>query len=147
MRIEKGHVTGAELNGLTTPADIGLGRMLKKSGDFVGRALGERPALREPTRLQLVGITPVDASQRLRGGAHLVGPSGSSPSQGYVTSICMSDCMSTGRPAWIGLALLAGGHGRHGEQVVAASPVYGDSVVVTVGSPHRVDPENARVRA
>jgi sarcosine oxidase subunit alpha len=143
LRIEKGHVAGAELNGLTTPGDLGLGRMLKKSGDFVGRALGERPALREPTRLQLVGITPVDTTQRLRGGAHLVGVSGSGPSQGYVTSICMS----AEYPGWVGLALLSGGHGRHGEQVVAASPVYGESVVVTVGSPHRIDPENARVRA
>jgi sarcosine oxidase subunit alpha len=143
LRIEKGHVAGAELNGLTTPGDLGLGRMLKKSGDFVGRALGERPALREPTRLQLVGIAPVDASQRLRGGAHLVGLSGSGPSQGYLTSTCMS----AEHPGWIGLALLAGGHGRHGEQLVAASPVYGESVTVTVSSPHRVDPENARVRA
>ena len=94
-----------------------------------------------------MGIAPVDPSQRLRGGAHLVGLSGSGPSQGYLTSICMSDRIPAGRPGWIGLALLAGGHGRHGEQLVAASPVYGESVVVTVESPHRVDPENARVRA
>jgi sarcosine oxidase subunit alpha len=143
LRIEKGHVAGAELNGLTTPADLGLGRMLKKSGDFVGGALGGRPALAAPDRLQLVGIAPVDPGQRLRGGAHLVGPAGSGPSQGTLTSVCMA----AERPGWIALALLAGGHRRHGEQLVAASPVTGESVLVTVESPHRVDPENARVRA
>ena len=37
LRIEKGHVTGAELNGRTTPDDLGLGRMVKSDRDFIGR--------------------------------------------------------------------------------------------------------------
>lgn len=141
LRIEKGHVTGAEINGTTTPADLGLGRMLKKRGDFVGRVLGERPGLQDPNRLQLVGLRPLESSQRLRGGAHL--REGGGASQGFVTSACMA---AEGE-GWIALALLAGGHARHGETIDADSPVHGERVRVRVTSPHMIDPENERVRA
>src|SRR4029077_12667900 len=60
LRIEKGHVTTAELNGNTSAPDLGFQRLLKKQGDFVGRALAERPGLKDPERLQLVGVRPVD---------------------------------------------------------------------------------------
>ncbi|MGG5819967.1 sarcosine oxidase subunit alpha family protein [Falsiroseomonas sp. HW251] len=143
LRIEKGHVTGGEINGQTTPADLGLGKLLKKKGDFVGRALGERPGLRDPQRLQLVGIQPARAGDRLRGGAHLRASDGTGPSQGYVTAACMA----AEEEGWIGLALLAGGAARHGEVLTADSPVHDEAVRVVIGSPHRVDPENARVRA
>jgi heterotetrameric sarcosine oxidase alpha subunit len=143
LRIEKGHVTGGEINGTTTPGDLGLGKMLKKRGDFVGRVLGERPGLTDPGRLQLVGLRPVDRAARLRGGANLRDAAGQEPSQGFVTAACMA---AEGE-GWIGLALLSGGAGRHGERLLADSPVYGESVAVTVQSPHFVDPENQRVRA
>ncbi|MBL8836131.1 MAG: hypothetical protein JNL66_07790, partial [Alphaproteobacteria bacterium] len=91
----------------------------------------------------LVGVRPLDAAQRLRNGAQLVAAAGQGPGQGFVTSACMA---AEGE-GWIGLALLAGGHARHGETLVADSPVFGESVAVVVGSPHAVDPENARVRA
>jgi methylglutamate dehydrogenase subunit C len=143
LRIEKGHVTGGEVNGNTTPADLGLGRMLKKQGDFIGKVLGLRPGLHDPDRLQLVGVTPVEPGRRLRGGAHLVALAGSGGSQGVLTAACMA---AEGE-GWIGLALLAGGHRRHGERLVAAAPVDGEETEVVIGSPHRIDPENARVRA
>ncbi len=143
LRIEKGHVTGGEINGQTTPGDLGLGKMLKRRGDFVGRVLGQRPGLLAADRLQLVGIRPLDPAQRLRGGAHLRDVQGQGPSQGYVTAACMA---AEGE-GWIGLALLAGGHARHGETLLADSPVHGEAVPVVIGSPHRVDPENRRVRA
>jgi methylglutamate dehydrogenase subunit C len=143
MRVEKGHMTGAEINGTTSAHDLGLARMLKKNGDFIGRALGQREALLAPDRLQLVGILPLDPAARLRGGAHLVAATDAGPSQGYVTSCCMSSV----RPGWVGLALLAGGRARHGETLVAASPVFSENVAVKIVSPHHYDPENLRVRA
>jgi sarcosine oxidase subunit alpha len=142
LRIEKGHVTGAELNGTTTADDLGLGKMLKKTGDFVGRALAGRPGLTAPDRLQLVGLRALNPAERLRGGAHLLVREGGK-SEGYVTSACMA---AEGE-GWIALALLAGGRGRFGERLAAASPVFGEHVAVEVVNPHRVDPENARVRA
>ncbi len=45
MRIEKGHVAGNEIDGRTTARDLGLGRMMAKNKDFVGKVLAQRPAL------------------------------------------------------------------------------------------------------
>ena len=140
MRVEKGHVAGSELDGTTTAADLGLGRMLKKNGDFIGRVMSQRPGLLA-SRKQLVGIRPVDTGQRLRNGAHLIRGAGQ-PSEGYLTACCMA---SEGE-GWLGLALLVGGQARHGERMIAASPIYNHEVEVIVTSPHVLDPENARVR-
>ena len=43
MRIEKGHVSGPELNGQTTAADLGFGRMASTKKDYIGRVLAGRP--------------------------------------------------------------------------------------------------------
>jgi sarcosine oxidase subunit alpha len=142
LRVEKGHCTGAELNGQTTAADLGLQRMLKKSGDFIGAALSTRPALQAANRLQLVGLRPIDPDQRIRGGAQLVAP-GSTASIGYVTSTVMSAELG----GWLALGLVAGGRQRLGERIVAASPVFGEWVEVSITSPHAVDPENTRIHS
>ena len=36
LRIEKGHVAGPELDGRTTAADLGLGRMVSSKKSFIG---------------------------------------------------------------------------------------------------------------
>ena len=58
MRIEKGHVTGAELNGQTTARDLGLGKMVSTKKDFIGRVMARRAALTAPDRPALVGFRP-----------------------------------------------------------------------------------------
>ncbi len=68
MRIEKGHVSGPELNGQTTAADLGFGRMASTKKDFIGRVLAGRAGLRDAQRPGFVGLRPVDRSQRLRAG-------------------------------------------------------------------------------
>ena len=141
LRIEKGHVTGAELNGQTTVADVGLERMVKKRGDFVGRALSGRPGLTDPERPHLVGIRPVARDQRLRAGAHLVVP-GSTDSLGWITSVTRAVELD----GWIGLAMLRGGAARQGSRMQAAFPLLDETVEVEITSPHFVDPENTRVR-
>jgi heterotetrameric sarcosine oxidase alpha subunit len=143
LRIEKGHVTGAELNGNTSADDLGFQRMLKTQGDFIGRMMSQRPGLAAPDRLQLVGVRPVDRSHRLRNGSHLVASPSSGESLGYVTS----STPSTEFRGWVGLALLAGGRRRIGERLVACSPTHGEASEVKIVSPHMLDPENARVRA
>jgi sarcosine oxidase subunit alpha len=45
MRIEKGHISGPELNGTTTAKDVGPGGMVSTKKDFIGRVLGGRPGL------------------------------------------------------------------------------------------------------
>jgi len=143
LRIEKGHVTGAELNGNTTADDLGLQGMLKKQGDFIGRALAQRAALTAPERLQLVGVRPLDRNHRLRNGSQLVAREARGSSLGYVTS-CTPSVEFEG---WVGLALLSGGRQRLGERLIGRSPLHDEDVELQILSPHMLDPENTRVRA
>jgi heterotetrameric sarcosine oxidase alpha subunit len=145
MRIEKGHPAGNELNGTTTAGDLGMGRMLSKKKDFIGRVMAARPALVDPMRQALVGLKPIDGASRIRAGAHLL-PEGSravaANDHGYVTSAAFSPTL--GHP--IALALLAGGAGRHGERVTVHDPVRGADVMAEVCDPVFVDREGVRVR-
>jgi sarcosine oxidase subunit alpha len=144
MRIEKGHVAGNELNGTTTAADLGLGRMLSKKKDCIGRVLSDRPGLTDPNRPALVGVRPVDPSARLYAGAHFLALGSGATlenDQGYVTSVAFSPMLGT----WIGLGLLARGPQRLGERIRAHSPVRGGDVEVEVVSPIFFDPEGTRL--
>jgi methylglutamate dehydrogenase subunit C len=143
LRIEKGHVTTAELNGNTTADDLGLARLLKKQGDFIGRTLAQRSALTAPERLQLVGIRPSDRTQRLRNGSQLVTAEARDTSLGYVTSATPSVEFE----GWVGLALLRGGRQRLGQRLIARSPVHGERTEVQLLGVHMLDPENTRARA
>jgi len=143
MRIEKGHVAGPEINGQTTAADLGLGRLVSTKKAFIGKALLQRPALADPMRPALVGLVPVDGRTPVRAGSHLVVDRSAPtpvPMVGHVTSVTWSPTL--GHP--IALALLANGARRMGETLVAASPLSDDFVPVRVVSPHFFDPEGAR---
>jgi sarcosine oxidase subunit alpha len=143
LRIEKGHVTTAELDGNTTAHDLGFERMLKADGDYVGRVLARRPGLTAPTRRQLVGLRPTRADARLVAGAILVDAAAPKENIGDVTS-CTPSVLVEG---WVGLGLLAGGRSRIGSRLLAVSPLHGESTEVEIITPHWFDPENARVRA
>jgi methylglutamate dehydrogenase subunit C len=143
LRIEKGHVTTAELNGNTSAADLGFERLLKKSGDFIGRALSARPALTDEARLQLVGVRPLAHSQRLRNGMQLIAAEHPAESLGYLTSCTPSVELG----GWVGLALLAGGRKRIGTRLLGTSPIHGERTELEILSPHLLDPENLRVRS
>jgi heterotetrameric sarcosine oxidase alpha subunit len=143
LRIEKGHVTGAELNGNTGAHDLGFERLLKKQGDFIGRVLAQRPALTSCARLQLIGVRPRDSSQRLRNGMQLVTAEAPTESLGYITS----STPSVELEGWVGLALLAGGRARIGSPLVGTSPLHGEHIELDIVSPHMLDPENSRVRS
>ena len=145
MRIEKGHAAGAEINGQTTARDLGLGGMLAKKKDYVGRLMKERPALTDPERPIMVGVRPVDSTQRIRAGAHFVGI-GVVPSvavdEGYLTSVAFSPTLGH----WIGLGLLKNGARRHGERVRAYDPIRGGDVDVEICAPCFVDPKEEKLR-
>jgi sarcosine oxidase subunit alpha len=144
MRIEKGHVAGNELNGTTTAADLGLGRMMAKKKDFIGRILSRRPGLVDPSRPALVGIRPVDPAVRLRAGAHFL-TRGAEVSlendQGYVTSVAFSPMLGH----WIGLGLLTRGPERIGERIRVHDPLRDGDLEAEVCSPVFFDPEGARL--
>jgi len=117
MRVEKGFVTHNEINGRVTAGDVGLGRMMSKTKDYIGRMMSERPGLNDPDREQLVGVKPLDRSLRFRAGSHLVNPGDTASlktDQGYVSSVAYSPMLDS----WIGLAMLKHGRERHGERIM-----------------------------
>ncbi|WP_189605750.1 sarcosine oxidase subunit alpha [Mesorhizobium sp. M4B.F.Ca.ET.017.02.2.1] len=145
MRVEKGHVAGPELNGTTTAADLGLGKMMSTKKDFIGRVMAGREALVAPDRLVVVGIKPTDKARRLRSGAHVI-PKGQIPGpgndQGYVTSVCFSPTLDQ----WIGLGLVERGRERIGDIVRAHDPLRGEAYDVELCNPVFYDPEGGRQR-
>jgi sarcosine oxidase subunit alpha len=146
MRIEKGHPAGGEINGQTTAYDLGLQRALAKDKDHVGRVLSARPALVDPGRPRLVGIRPVDPRHRVRAGAHIVAGAGAPSAAadlGWVSSACFSPTLSS----WIGLALVAGGPDRLGEEVRVYDPLRGSDGRAVIVPPCFVDPKGERTRA
>jgi sarcosine oxidase subunit alpha len=145
MRIEKGHVGGPELNGTTTAADVGLGKMASKKKDYIGRVLAERPGLTNPDRPRLAGFRPVDRAARLRSGAHFVGRNTepvAANALGHMTSVAYSPSLGH----WVGLGFLSGAETRMGEIIRAYDPVRGEDTLVEVVSPTFYDSEGARLR-
>ncbi len=146
MRIEKGHPAGAELNGQTTAHDLGLGKLLSRKKDFIGRALSQRAALTDPARPTLVGLIPVDGTSALRAGSHLLKPGApetAAHDEGFITSSAYSPTL--GHP--IALALLANGPARHGETVRVYDPVRNGDTLAKIVAPVFYDPEGARLHA
>jgi heterotetrameric sarcosine oxidase alpha subunit len=143
MRIEKGHVAGAEFNGQTTARDFGLGKMVSTKKEFIGRAMALREALNEAERPILVGLKPVESGFRLRSGAHILNR-GAEPSldndQGYVTSTTYSPTLKS----WIGLAFMKNGRERTGEIVRAWDAIRGTDALMEVVGPCFYDPKGER---
>lgn len=145
LRVEKGHPIGNELNGTTTAADLGLGRMMSTQKDFIGRVLASRPAVADPDRPSLVGVKPVTRGTRIYAGAHLLARDAqATPANdaGYLTSVAFSPMLEQ----WIGLGFLARGRERHGETIRLYDPLHANDVEVEVTSPVFFDPDGSRLK-
>ncbi len=146
LRIEKGHVAGGELDGRTTPADMGLGKMVAKKKDFIGRLGLMREGLSRDDRPRLVGLMPADGRSKFVAGSQLteaksVGGFGQiTKSLGWVSSAHFS----VEHGCTIALGFVENGDRRHGETLYAASPLDGLHVPVTLVSPHMIDPQGER---
>ena len=143
LRVEKGYLTGAELNGETTPEDLGLGRLLKGDNPCVGRELLRRPAFSAPDRPILVGLKAADGSSRFLGGAQLTSMSDKRRTRGHVTSAVYSPTLEE----WIGLALLGRDLAREGDLVLAQDPLHGLETLVRVTASVHFDPASERMKA
>lgn len=143
LRIEKGHVTGAELDGRVTLEDAGLGGMASKKKPFIGSTLRNRPELMKGDRPRLVGIVPMDRTATFNAGSILCLPEKVSGfGEGWVTSVTHSPALGH----WIGLGFIKGGHGEWADRiVVAADPLRASAVDVQIVSPQMFDPEGARL--
>jgi heterotetrameric sarcosine oxidase alpha subunit len=143
LRIEKGYLTSAEISGQTSPYDLRLDSWVRASGDCIGRALLERPALQELTRPVLVGLIAAHPAQRFNAGAQLVAPSAPEEALGYITSAAFSPMLER----HIALGLLARHHALPGTRVLAADPLAGSPVPLLVCEPAHFDPAGERMKA
>jgi sarcosine oxidase subunit alpha len=144
LRIEKGHITHAEIHGRVTAYDIGFGKMLKKDGDFIGKMLAQRPGLLDPQRERMVGLRPVDRGA-LTAGAHLF-PKGAWQVQehdlGYVTSVGYSPTLGEMR----GLGFVKNGPARIGDRLMLVDAVRGVETLVELTDPVAFDARGGRLR-
>ena len=146
LRIEKGHVTGAELDGRVTLDDAGLGKMAPPDKPFIGNALRKRPELLREDRPRLVGIAPKNRADTFNAGAILCAARRvSGHGEGWITAVTHSPALGH----WIGLGFIAGGHAAwRDKSAVAADPVRkgAATVEVEITSPHFFDPGGERMR-
>ncbi|WP_327212460.1 sarcosine oxidase subunit alpha family protein (plasmid) [Rhizobium beringeri] len=147
MRIEKGHVTHAEINGTVTPGDLGFGRMVSSTKpDFIGKAMLAREGLQDPERPRLVGVKPLDPASGFRTGSHILADGVAATlenDQGYVTS----SAFSPGLGHTIGLALVRRGPERIGEKVTVWNGLRNEFTDAVLCHPVFIDPENEKLHA
>lgn len=143
LRAEKGYIiVGQDTDGSVTPLDLGMGGLVSKAKDCLGKRSLTRSDTSGPGRKHFVGLLPLDAACVLpEGSAILNAPTQAkiAPLQGHVTSSYMSPIL--GRS--IALALLKDGQNRMDQEVTIALP---DSrfARARVCSPVFYDPEGVR---
>ncbi len=147
MRIEKGHVTHAEINGTVTPGDLGFARMVSATKpDFIGKAMLAREGLQATDRPRLVGVKPVDPATSFRTGSHVLAEQATATlenDQGYVTSSAFSPSLGH----TIGLALVKHGPERIGEKVLIWNGLRNEFTEAVLCSPVFIDPDNEKLHA
>jgi sarcosine oxidase subunit alpha len=140
LRAEKGFpIVGQETDGSVAPHDLGMGWIVnRQKGDFVGKRSLARPDLRDPDRLQLVGLLcdgllPEGSQLMDEPPEHLP-----TPMVGHVTSSYHSAAL--GRP--IALAMVRSGRALEGRTLYVSDRA--EAIAATVAPPVFYDPEGSR---
>jgi sarcosine oxidase subunit alpha len=145
LRAEKGFIiAGQDSDGTVTPVDLGMSWAVSKTKDFIGKRSMSRPDSVRPDRKQLVGLLTESPNEVLPEGAQIVDEVSSSPPMkmiGHVTSSYFSANLGHS----IALALIKGGHQRHGERVNL--PLLDRTVSATITAPRFFDPDGERMHA
>jgi sarcosine oxidase subunit alpha len=145
LRIEKGFITHAEIDGRVAAKDIGMLNMISPDKTCIGKAMANRPGLISDQREQLVGIKPLNEDEVLLAGAHIYcldeAPKRVN-NQGHVTSVCYSPSLKSS----IGLALVKNGQKRIGEKFKMVDHLRNSEIIVNVTSPVFFDKTGSRVR-
>ena len=141
LRTEKGFLhIGTDTDGTTLPGDVGFARAIdRKTANFVGRRSLSRPAARDSTRTQLVGLSPCDGQTRLPVGAQIAAAAPPTLTEGHITSSYFSPTLN----APVALGMLVRGAQRVGERVRIHH--LGTSIEAMVVKTPFVDPLGERV--
>ena len=143
LRIEKGHVTGAELDGRVTMDDAGLGKMASTKKSYIGSVLRARSELLRADRPQLVGIRAKTSGETFNAGSILRSAKQTSGhGVGWITAVTHSPALGY----WIGIGFINGGYAEwQTRRVIAADPVRAGNTEVRITSPHMYDPTGERM--
>lgn len=149
LRAEKGYViVGQDTDGSITPLDLGMGGLVAKTKDFLGKRSLARSDTAKAGRKQLVGLLTDDPRFVLPEGAQIVPlgvrpPPGVSeaitPMLGHVTSSYYSPTLKRS----IALALVKGGLDKMGQSVTIPFE-DGRTVTAKISNPVFYDTEGAR---
>ena len=115
LRMEKGFITHAEIDGRATAYDVGMQKMISEKKDFIGNKMAQRPGLLDPNRERLVGLKTNGAHSSVTAGSHLFNIDDeplADNNQGYISSAAFSPIEN----CYIGLAFLKRGPERWGEK-------------------------------
>ena len=143
LRAEKGYIiVGQDTDGSMTPLDLGMGAMVSKAKDCLGKRSLSRSDTSAPSRKQFVGLLANDPTCVLpEGGQILNAPSTATIAamQGHVTSSYMSPTLQRS----IALAVIKDGLNRMDQEVTI--PLAGGRFAqARICSPVFYDPEGAR---
>jgi len=146
LRAEKGYIiVGQDTDGSVSPVDLGMGAMVTKTKDCLGKRSLARSDTARADRKQLVGLLPDDPQFVLPEGAQILNEAPRTipaPMAGHVTSSYLSPTL--GRS--IAMALVKGGATRMGERV-HVSMRDGRTVTATIANPVFFDPKSERQNA
>ena len=145
LRIEKGFLTHAEMDGRVTATDLGMSGMMSTKKDFIGGVSSQRESLLDPMREQLVGIKPVGPVRQLLGGSIMINVDAEpirENMQGHITSVCYSPTQD----GMLGLAFVKSGHGRIGETIRAVDLLRNLDTLCEIVSPQFHDPKGEKLR-
>lgn len=149
LRAEKGYIiVGQDTDGSVTPQDLGMGGLVAKTKDCLGKRSLARSDTAKPGRKQFVGLLTEDAQRVLPEGAQIVErdlrvtPGEPTPMIGHVTSSYYSPILRRS----IALALVRGGLDRMGERV-EVSLADGRGAIAVIASPVFYDAQGERQHA
>lgn len=143
LRAEKGYIiVGQDTDGSVTPYDLGMGGLVAKSKDFLGKRSLTRSDTAKDGRKQFVGLLSDDAQFVIPEGSQITaGPvqGDTAPMLGHVTSSYYSPILKRS----IALAVIKGGLSRMGEKVNIPL-ADGRQIGAKIASPVFYDTEGAR---
>jgi methylglutamate dehydrogenase subunit C len=140
LRLEKGYLVSAEMNGATTPHDLNLD--VPAGRNCIGSGLLSRSGFHEPERPRLAGVQSVRPDDAFFGGAQLVLSEQGERPCGYISSAAYSPAL--GRQ--VGLALVAR-RVALGTELFASEPLHGRTTRVRLTVPAHFDAAGERMRS
>ena len=149
LRAEKGYIiVGQDTDGTVTPIDLNLNWMIgKNKKDFIGKRSLIRSDIVKENRKQLVGILPLNKSENIEEGQHIIeSETLSTPIRkpvkmlGHITSSYYSPTLDH----CVAMALIKGGHKLIGGKAFVSTPNL-KTIPVQIVKPAFVDPKNEKL--